>query len=60
MIYKPGGIGARRTWGTIVAARKPIELVKAEFKVNAFDEAELQKCPECATIEEMTLVGLDK
>ena len=40
MIYKPGGIGPRRTWGTIVAARKPIELVKAEFKVNAFDEAE--------------------
>jgi len=27
---------------------------------DAFDEADLQKCPECATIEEMTLVGLDK
>ena len=27
---------------------------------DAFDEAELQKCPDCATLEEMTLVGLDK
>mgnify|MGYP000150018659 FL=1 len=27
---------------------------------DAFDEADLQKCPQCATIEEMTLVGLDK
>jgi hypothetical protein len=27
---------------------------------DAFDEADLLKCPECATIEEMTLVGLDK
>jgi len=27
---------------------------------DAFDEADLQKCPECANIEEMTLVGLDK
>jgi hypothetical protein len=26
---------------------------------DAFDEADLQKCPECATIEEMTLVGLE-
>jgi hypothetical protein len=26
---------------------------------DAFDEADLQKCPQCATIEEMTLVGLD-
>jgi hypothetical protein len=26
---------------------------------DAFDEADLLKCPECATIEEMTLVGLD-
>lgn len=27
---------------------------------DAFDEADLQKCPQCATIEEMTLVGLEK
>jgi hypothetical protein len=27
---------------------------------DAFDEADLQKCPECATLKEMTLVGLDK
>jgi hypothetical protein len=27
---------------------------------DAFDEADLQKCPECATLEEMTLVGLEK
>ena len=27
---------------------------------DAFDEADLQKCPECATIEEMTLVGMEK
>jgi hypothetical protein len=27
---------------------------------DAFDEADLLKCPECATIDEMTLVGLDK
>lgn len=27
---------------------------------DAFDEADLQKCTECATIEEMTLVGLEK
>ena len=27
---------------------------------DAFDEHDLEKCPECATIEEMTLVGLDK
>lgn len=27
---------------------------------DAFDEADLQKCPECANIEEMTLVGLEK
>jgi hypothetical protein len=26
---------------------------------DAFDEVELQKCPRCATIEEMTLVGLE-
>jgi len=26
---------------------------------DAFDEADLQKCPECATIKEMTLVGLE-
>jgi hypothetical protein len=26
---------------------------------DAFDEADLQKCPECATLEEMTLVGLE-
>ena len=26
---------------------------------DAFDEADLQKCPQCATIEEMTLVGLE-
>ena len=26
---------------------------------DAFDEADLQKCTECATIEEMTLVGLE-
>lgn len=25
---------------------------------DAFDEADLPKCPECATIDEMTLVGL--
>jgi len=27
---------------------------------DAFDEQDLEKCPQCATIEEMTLVGLDK
>ena len=27
---------------------------------DAFDEADLSKCPQCATLEEMTLVGLDK
>ena len=27
---------------------------------DAFDEHDLEKCPNCATIEEMTLVGLDK
>jgi hypothetical protein len=27
---------------------------------DAFDEADLLKCPDCATLEEMTLVGLDK
>jgi hypothetical protein len=27
---------------------------------DAFDEHDLEKCPKCATIEEMTLVGLDK
>jgi hypothetical protein len=27
---------------------------------DAFQEEDLEKCPECATIEEMTLVGLDK
>jgi hypothetical protein len=27
---------------------------------DAFDEADLQKCPQCANIEEMTLVGLEK
>ena len=27
---------------------------------DAFDEHDLYKCPQCATIEEMTLVGLDK
>lgn len=27
---------------------------------DAFDEHDLEKCPECATLEEMTLVGLDK
>ena len=26
---------------------------------DAFQEQDLEKCPECATIEEMTLVGLD-
>jgi hypothetical protein len=26
---------------------------------DAFQEHDLEKCPECATIEEMTLVGLD-
>ncbi len=26
---------------------------------DAFDEHDLEKCPECATLEEMTLVGLD-
>ncbi len=27
---------------------------------DAFDEHDLEKCPKCATIEEMTLVGLEK
>jgi len=27
---------------------------------DAFDEADLQKCPKCATIDEMTLVELEK
>ena len=27
---------------------------------DAFDEHDLEKCPECATLDEMTLVGLDK
>lgn len=27
---------------------------------DKFDEHDLEKCPECATIEEMTLVGLEK
>ena len=27
---------------------------------DAFDEQDLSKCPDCATLEEMTLVGLDK
>jgi hypothetical protein len=27
---------------------------------DAFDEHDLSKCPDCATLEEMTLVGLDK
>ena len=27
---------------------------------DAFDEHDLYKCPQCATIEEMTLVGLEK
>lgn len=27
---------------------------------DAFDEADLQKCTHCATLEEMTLVGLEK
>jgi hypothetical protein len=27
---------------------------------DAFDEQDLYKCPQCATIEEMTLVGLEK
>ena len=27
---------------------------------DAFYEHDLEKCPECATIDEMTLVGLDK
>ncbi len=26
---------------------------------DAFDEHDLEKCPECATIEELTLVGLE-
>jgi len=26
---------------------------------DAFDEHDLEKCPQCATLEEMTLVGLD-
>jgi len=26
---------------------------------DAFDEQDLEKCPQCATIEEMTLVGLE-
>ena len=26
---------------------------------DAFDEADLQKCPHCATLDEITLVGLD-
>jgi len=27
---------------------------------DAFQEQDLEKCPDCATLEEMTLVGLDK
>lgn len=27
---------------------------------DAFDEHDLEKCPQCATLEEMTLVGLEK
>ena len=27
---------------------------------DAFDEHDLEKCPKCATLDEMTLVGLDK
>lgn len=27
---------------------------------DAFQEEDLEKCPDCATLEEMTLVGLDK
>ena len=26
---------------------------------DAFEEHDLEKCPQCATIEEMTLVGLE-
>jgi hypothetical protein len=32
-IWTPGGIGARRTWGMIIAARD-LELKVAEFKRN--------------------------
>ena len=27
---------------------------------DKFDEHDLEKCPQCATLEEMTLVGLEK
>jgi hypothetical protein len=27
---------------------------------DAFDEADLQKCPQCATLDEITLVGMEK
>jgi NAD-dependent SIR2 family protein deacetylase len=27
---------------------------------DKFDEHDLEKCPECATLKEMTLVGMDK
>ena len=27
---------------------------------DAFQDEDLEKCPDCATVEEMTLVGLDK
>ncbi len=49
-IWTPGGIGPRRAWGTIVAARRPIQLVRPEIQRNAFNIDEYE-APAPASVE---------
>jgi exonuclease III len=49
-IWTPGGIGPRRTWGTIVAARKPIELVRSDITRNSMKTDEYI-APAAASVE---------
>jgi len=49
-IWTPGGIGPRRTWGTIVAARESIDLVRTEIKRNCLKNKEYE-APTPAAVE---------
>ena len=54
MVYRPGGIGQRRTWGTIVAARSWIEMSTANFSETPHRDADWES-PVPGTVESVDI-----
>lgn len=50
LVYRKGGIGERRTWGTIVASRKGVDIAKATFPFNHHEDPEWHS-PAPGTVE---------